>query len=138
MGSLSHAYLHLVASVLLTGYALFWALLARSLGRKVEAGESGRLLALAGRARWPHVGVPLAWRLPLPWVGWAFLLVAAITGVLLLAGTPVSGVLLAKLLLLVALVLVQLMLTVRPAPTLAYLNLAAVVLIVALSALLRR
>ena len=81
--------------------------------------------------------MPLALRLPLPLVGWAFLVATALTGVVLLAGVPFSGMLLGKLLLFAILLGSQLLLTLRPTSTRAYLNLAVVVLIVAASALLR-
>jgi hypothetical protein len=137
VGTLSSAYVHLLAGVLLTGYALFWGMLALSLARHADAAEVERLLMVAGNVRWPHVALPVALRLRFPLVGWTFLLVTAFTGVLLLAGTPFSGVLLGKVLLFVILLGSQLMLTLRPTPARAYVNLAVVVLIVAASALLR-
>jgi hypothetical protein len=137
MWLLSTAYVHLVAGVLLTGQALFWAMLALSLARDSDPPKVERLLGVARGARWPHVGVPMALRLPLPYVGWTFLVATALTGVLLLAGASFSGMLLGKLLLFAILLGSQLLLTLRPTSARAYLNLAVVVLIVAASALLR-
>jgi hypothetical protein len=137
MWLLSTAYIHLVAGVLLAGYALFWAMLALSLARDSDAAKIERLLGIALAARWPHVVVPWALRLPLPLVGWTFLVATALTGVVLLAGIPFSGMLLGKLLLFAILLGSQLLLTLRPTSTRAYVNLAVVVLIVAASALLR-
>jgi hypothetical protein len=137
MWLLSTAYVHLVAGVLLTGQALFWAMLALSLARDAEPPEVGRLLGVARGARWPHVGLPVALRLPLPLVGWTFLVATALTGVLLLPGTSFSGMLLGKLLLFAILLGSQLLLTLRPTSARAYVNLGVVVLIVAASALLR-
>jgi hypothetical protein len=137
MWVLSIAYIHVVAGVLLAGYALFWAMLALSLARDSDAPRMEGLLRLALAARWPHVVVPLALRLPLPLVGWTFLVATALTGVLLLAGVSFSGMLLGKLLLFAILLGSQLLLTLRPTSTRAYVNLAVVVLIVAASALLR-
>jgi hypothetical protein len=137
MWLLSIAYIHLVAGVLLTGYALFWAMLALSLARDSDTPKVDRLLGVTLGARWPHVGVPVSLRLPLPLVGWTFLVATALTGVLLLAGVPFSGMLLGKLLLFAILLGSQLLLTLRPTPARAYVNLAVVVLIVAASALLR-
>jgi hypothetical protein len=137
MWLLASAYVHLVAGVLLTGYALFWAILALSLGRQSEDAAVRRLLGLANSARWPHVGVPAALRLRWPAVGWIFLLVTALTGVLLLAGAAFSVILAVKLVLFLVLLGSQLMLTLRPAPAVACLNCAVVVLIIAASALLR-
>jgi hypothetical protein len=137
MWLLSLAYVHLVAGVLLTGYALFWAMLAMSLARDSDKAEVERLLGVPRAARWPHVGVPAALRLRLPSLGWTFLLATALTGVLLLAGASFSGMLFGKLLLFAILLGSQLLLTLRPTPARAYVNLAVVVLIVAASALLR-
>jgi hypothetical protein len=137
MWLLSTAYVHLVAGVLLTGQALFWAMLALSLARDSEPPKVERLLGVARGARWPHVGVPVALRLSLPLVGWTFLVATALTGVLLLPGTSFSGMLLGKFLLFVILVGTQLLVSLRPTPARAYANLAVVVLIVAASALLR-
>ena len=137
MGLLSTAYIHLIAGVLLAGYALFWAMLALSLARDSDTPQIERLLEVTLGARWPHVGVPVSLRLRLPLVGWAFLVATALTGVLLLAGVSFSGMLLGKLLLFAILLGSQLVLTLRPTPARAYVNLAVVVLIVAASALLR-
>jgi hypothetical protein len=137
MWLLSTAYVHLVAGVLLTGQALFWAMLALSLVRASEPAQVEQLLGVARGARWPHVGVPLALRLPLPLVGWTFLVATALTGVLLLPATSFSGMLLGKLLLFVLLLGTQLLVSLRPTPARAYANLAVVLLIVAASALLR-
>ena len=123
--------------MLLAGYALFWAMLALSLARDSDTPQIERLLEVTLGARWPHVGVPVSLRLRLPLVGWAFLVATALTGVLLLAGVSFSGMLLGKLLLFAILLGSQLVLTLRPTPARAYVNLAVVVLIVAASALLR-
>jgi hypothetical protein len=133
---LSSAYVHLAAGVLLTGYALFWGMLAFSLTRHADA-EVERLLTVAGGARWPHVGLPMAMRLRFTSLGWIFLVVTAFTGVVVLPGAAFSGMLVGKLLLFVILLGDQLMLTLRPTPARAYGNLAVVLLIVAASALLR-
>ena len=58
----------------------------------------------------------MALRLPLPLVGWTFLVATALTGVLLLAGASFSGMLLGKLLLFAILLGSQLLLTLRPTP----------------------
>ncbi len=78
------AFVHLLSAVLVTGYALFWAIMTLSLARSPRAGESASLLALVAAARWPHVAVPHAWRLPFTVLGW--LLLAGAIGSGLLAG----------------------------------------------------
>ena len=56
------AYLHLVSAILATGYALFWVVMAVTLGRE-EPADAKRLLGVVRSSRWPPAG-PL--RLPLP------------------------------------------------------------------------
>ena len=82
-GSLATAYLHLVLSVFLVGYVLYWAIMVVALRRSCDPAETLRLLAVASHARWPHVVVPWALRLPLPFMGWGFLLILLATGALL-------------------------------------------------------
>jgi hypothetical protein len=67
------AYVHLVASVLVVGYFLFWLIMMVGLPRLEPQAEVAPLTAamLAG-ARWPPAGVPWKLRLTLPGLGWAF------------------------------------------------------------------
>jgi hypothetical protein len=62
---------HIFFSILVVGLALFWVIMRVALGRRFESDEAQRHLRIAQAARWPHVGVPLEWRLPLPWLTWA-------------------------------------------------------------------
>ena len=78
--SLIAAYLHLVFTMFLVGYVLYWAVMAVSLRRDLAPAETERLLEIANRSRWPHVAVPWRLRLPLPFVGWGFLAILLITG----------------------------------------------------------
>ena len=75
------AYIHLVSSVLLVGYFLFWLIMTIGLERLEPAAEVAPLTAamLAG-ARWPPAVVPWTLRLTLPGVGWTFLSVLVLTG----------------------------------------------------------
>ena len=92
----SMAYIHLVAGVLLTGYACSgrcWPYRWRAIRTDRRSnGCSESHSQPAGR-----IVVPLALRLPLPVVRWTFLVATALTGVVLLAGVPFSGMLLGKL-----------------------------------------
>ena len=136
--SLLVAYLHLVFAVFLIGYALYWAIMVVSLRRDFAPPETARLLEIANRSRWPHVLVPWRLRLPLPLMGWAFLAVLAITGLLLMAGYGLGALLALKLALVVAFVLIQVGLTRRPAPLLIMVNFALALGIVVVSGLLIR
>ncbi len=95
-------WLHLVASVLVTGLALFWAIMARALGRTSSSGEAARLLGVAASARWPHTIVPWNARLPLWLLGLVLVVVAAVTGLAL--GLPFTATFAVKLVLVLALV----------------------------------
>jgi hypothetical protein len=139
---LALAYAHLVASVLVVGYFLFWLIMTVGLERLEPAAEVGPLTAamLAG-ARWPPAGVPWTLRLTLPGLGWAFLAVLILTGAApALAGGyhPVAGVLGLKLALLVALIAGHARLARHPSPGLARASLALALAIVAASVLLPR
>ena len=136
--SLLVAYLHLVFAVFLIGYALYWAIMVVSLRRDFAPPETARLLEIANRSRWPHVLVPWRLRLPLPLMGWAFLAVLAITGLLLMAGYGLGALLALKLALVVAFALIQVGLTRRPAPALIMVNFALALGIVVASGLLGR
>lgn len=132
------AYLHLVFTVLLVGYALYWAIMVVSLRRTFDPTETDRLLAIANRARWPHVVVPWRLRLPLPFMAWGFLGVLLITGLVLAAGYGFDLVLGLKVALVVLFAVIHVGLTRRPAPALIVVNFALVLVIVVLSGLLLR
>ena len=140
------AYAHIVATVLLVGYALFWVVMTTTI-REEEGPESMGLLGLIQRGRWPPGGVPKPLRLTLPALGWAFLLALFLTGALLvvsggrtwdawLAGRS-GGWPVAKLTLFVLLVVGQAIATMRPRRWLAYVNGGLAMMIVLVSALLR-
>ena len=113
-------FAHIFFSILLVGLALFWVIMQTALGRRFAAPEAARLLQVAQSARWPHVAIPYAWRLPLPWVTWAViiglwgsgLLSAAING---RSGWPEWW---AKWALVAAIMVLQLLMTRRPRPAL--------------------
>jgi hypothetical protein len=132
------AYVHLVFTVFLVGYALYWAIMVVSLGRDLPPAETERLLGIANRSRWPHVFVPWRLRLPLPFVGWAFLAVLVVSGLALMASYGPSPILVLKLVLVVAFALIQVALTRRPARALIMINFVLALGIVVLSGLLGR
>ena len=132
------AYLHLVFTMFLVGYALYWTIMVVSLRRDLPPAEIDRLLDIANRSRWPHVGVPWRYRLPLPIMGWGFLGVLLITGLALIAGYGFGMILALKVALVAAFALVQIRLTRHPAPPLIFVSFALVLLIVVLSGLLIR
>jgi hypothetical protein len=136
--SLLAAYLHLVFTMFLIGYVLYWAIMVVSLRRDLVPAESARLLEVANRSRWPHVVVPWRLRLPLPFMGWGFLAVLAITGLVLMAGYGLGALLALKLALVVIFALIQVGLTRRPMPALIMVNFALALGIVVVSGLLGR
>jgi hypothetical protein len=129
-------WLHLVLGVVVTGLALFWAMIGRALSRGATPAETQRLLAAAAGARWPHVGVPWSARLPLPLLGIVVLVVAAVSGILLgTPGTLVSGT---KVVLVIALLICFRFIGRQPTPALGYASLALALAIMALSTLMAR
>jgi hypothetical protein len=136
------AYVHLVSSVLLVGYFLFWLIMTVGLERLEPAAEVAPLTAamLAG-ARWPPAVVPWTLRLTLPGLGWTFLAVLVLTGLaasLNGGGYPVAGALGLKLALLAALAVAHARLGRRPTRGLARLSLGLALGIVVVSVLLPR
>lgn len=132
------AYLHLVFTVFLVGYALYWAIMVVSLRRDFTPDNTQRLLDIANRSRWPHVVVPWRLRLPLPFMAWGFLTMLLITGVALMMSYGFDALLAFKVALVAIFALVQAGLTRRPARGLIFANFALVLLIVILSGLLVR
>jgi hypothetical protein len=129
-------YVHLICGVVLTGLALYWFIMRTALRQRFSAGETQDLLQIANRARWPHVAIPYALRLPLPWVAWAILglLVASGLSILHLRGAaPVGALWWLKMALVAAVVGIQLLTTPRPRPKLIGLNLALVLAAVLVS-----
>lgn len=130
------ALAHLVLAVLVTGYALFWAIMALALRRVASPAETETHLAVVAAARWPHVMVPWRYRLPLPIVGWLLIAAAVASGLLVgaLGGARELGLAFwLKLAAILALLAVQAMLGRRPRPAWAWLGLPAVVLVLVLS-----
>ena len=132
------AYLHLVFTMFLVGYVLYWAIMAVSLRRDFAPPETERLLGIVNRSRWPHVLVPWRLRLPLPFMGWGFLAVLAITGLALMASYRLGPLLALKVALVLLFALVQVVLTRRPARALIMVNFALALAIVVVSGLLVR
>jgi hypothetical protein len=130
------AFLHLVFTVFLVGYALYWAVMVVSLRRTFDPVETDRLLEIANRARWPHVVVPWRLRLPLPFMAWGFLAILLVTGVVL--SHAISAILALKLVLVALFAAFHVALTRRPTPALIFVNFALALVIVALSGLLVR
>ena len=113
-------FAHIFFSILLVGMALFWIIMHTALGRRFDAAESTRLLNVAQSARWPHVAVPYALRLPLPWLTWAVILALCASGLLNLAlgRVPQGPLWWTKLALVVAILTLQGLMTRRARPAL--------------------
>lgn len=133
-------FAHIFFSILLVGLALFWVIMQTALGRRFAAAEAQRLLQVTQSARWPHVGVPYAWRLPLPWLTWAVILGAWVSGILnaTLGGEFRWSEWWPKWALVAMLALLQLLMTPRPRPALFRPYLAFLLVTVAASAWLTR
>jgi hypothetical protein len=127
--------LHLLCSILLVGQALYWMIMLSSLNRQFAEPVAQRLLLSANAARWPHVIVPYAWRLPLPWVTWITLAILMATGfaAMIDRGTPGGPLWSLKLALLAAIVALQVPLTRRPSAVLIRVNFILVLAIIVVS-----
>jgi hypothetical protein len=129
------AFLHIVFSILLTGLALYWVIMSSALAKGRDAAEAARLLAVAHHARWPHVVVPQALRIPLPWMTWLVIAALAATGIgsIALRGAPGNGLWWIKLALVAAVIVIQVPLTLRPYPALCRIHFALVLATVLVS-----
>ena len=109
-------YLHIVLAVVLMGMGLFWLVMLAALRQRFSSGETDQWLLEARRARWPHVLVPRAMRLPLPWVTWILLVALVLSGVFIVAlrGMPEGKLWQLKLVLVVVIVGVQIPLSHHP------------------------
>jgi hypothetical protein len=128
-------YVHIFFSVILGGLALFWTIMLAALGRRYDRERTLDLLAIVKTARWPHVAVPYALRVPLPWMAWVTIAVVLASGAYAWSyrSGGVYGLWWVKLALLGALIAVQALLLGRPSPWLIRANLALVLAIVVVS-----
>ena len=128
-------FAHIFFSVLFTGLALYWIIMFTSLSRRFDAAETARLLGIAHRSRWPHVVVPLAWRVPLPWVTTATMVVLWLTGIVnsKLRGMPEGPLWWTKLGLFLVLIALQVALTRRVSPAAVRINFALTVTMILVS-----
>lgn len=133
-------FVHLFFSLLLVGLALFWVIMGIALSRRFAPGEATRLLGVAQASRWPHVGVPYQWRLPLPWITWAVIAGAWISGFVsaMAIGRPLWTEWWLKWALLAVVTVLQLLMTLRIRPELFRVQLAALLVTIAVSAWLAR
>lgn len=129
------AYAHIIFSILLVGQALYWMIMTIALSRRHDPAEAERLLQIANRARWPHVVVPPALRIPLPWIGWLTIAALLVTGAVSVMLRGFAGDLLwwIKFGLVVAIAIVQVPLTRRPQAVLVRVNFALVVAAIVVS-----
>lgn len=131
-------WLHLVAAVVLTGFALYWTILRLALPRLAHRERVRDLLAAAHAARWPHLGLPPAWRIPLPLLALLVTLFLVATGLLLGDAGADPGPWRAKLAFVALLALVQLVFLVRVADWTMVAQLPLVLLVTLLSAVALR
>lgn len=108
-------WLHIVLGITLAGQALFWMVMLTALRQRFGAAGAMPWLMEAKAARWPHVAVPQALRLPLPWVAWATLVAVCLSGVYIgFTREPAGLWWTVKLALLAGIAVMQLILTFRP------------------------
>jgi hypothetical protein len=128
--------LHVLAAVVWFGHMFFWSLIAGFVTKSIEPRETGQLVRELG----------LAWG----GFGWPALFVLGVTGVLLIVVSdvtlehvlsgeflqdPVGRAMTLKLSLVGGMVLYQWFVGHKPAPRLIYLNMAAALMVIALSVL---
>ena len=133
-------FAHLFFCILLIGLALFWFIMRIALSRRFAAGDATRMLAVAQASRWPHVAVPYKWRLPLPWITWAVIAGVWISGILIMNATGRSTWIewWPKWALVLAVTVMQALMTFRTRPGLFNIQLAALLATIAVSAWLAR
>jgi len=118
-------YVHLFCSILLAGQALFWFIMLAALRQRFDSQQATTLLQTVNHARWPHVAVPYAWRLPLPWVTWVTVGVLVATGAAMVhyrGGAPAGALWWFKMALTAAVAVIQVVVTRQPQPLLIRIN----------------
>jgi hypothetical protein len=143
--------LHIVVAVLWTGYILFWGIVIRPLSQPSALPPAADILPMINRSIWPPALIPTPCRLRFPWLGWLALLMLGVTGVYILYargvsleyvmsgalfGSPFGRIIAGKLLLVIGLVIGQLLISSRPAPSQVYSTLVLTLAVMVLSALL--
>jgi hypothetical protein len=141
-------YAHILAAVFWVGHALFWTIVIGSL-QPAQEPDGPKLFGYMSHAGWPPAGIPAPFRVRFQDLGWAFLVVLAATGALIVALRPAGGgqgglhaaplgpAMSAKLVGVAALVGLQAWWRYRPRPALAYLTMGIGLIVVALSAVAR-
>jgi len=139
-GYRASVFLHLFATVLIVGQALFWAIMYYALKQQFNEAQTGGYLVVLQKARWPHVAVPYSLRLPLPVMGWATIALLVATGAAIIAtnALPTNALWWTKMALLGVLVVIQLLLSRRMGAGLIFANLLVVLALAIASALMVR
>jgi hypothetical protein len=132
------AYLHVVFTMFLIGYVLYWTVMLISLRRDFTPGETERLLEIASRGAWPHVLVPWRFRPPLRFMGLGFLAILVISGLPLMARYGLGAIVAVKMALVMIFAVAQVGLMRRPARALIIVNFVLALGIVILSGLMIR
>jgi hypothetical protein len=128
-------FLHVFLGVLLTGLALFWTIMSVALGRRSVPAQVVEQLRIVNTARWPHVAVPYALRIPLPWMTWLTILLLAATGAFAFrySAGELQGLWWIKMALFAGVIVVQAFVQRRPSPLLIRANLALVLAVMVVS-----
>jgi hypothetical protein len=129
-------YAHVFCSILLAGQALFWFIMLAALRQRFDQRQAVDMLQTVNHARWPHVVVPYALRLPLPWVTWATVGALVATGAALVhyrGGAPAGTLWWLKMALTAAVAVIQIAVTRQPRPALIRLNFGLVLATIVVS-----
>ncbi len=88
---------------------LVWLVMLVALRQRFAPAEADQWLGETRGARWPHVVVPRAMRLPLPWVSWLLVVALLVSGLLIamVRGLPEGPLWTLKLVLFVAIAAIQ-------------------------------
>jgi hypothetical protein len=127
------ALAHIVLSILLMGFALFWFFMDVALRKRHGAERGQELLRALVAVRWPPGGLPAALRIPLPWLGLLVIAALVVTGLPGALARGASGALwTAKLALFAAVLVIQFLMTrgMRPSLVRANFVLTAAVIVI--------
>jgi hypothetical protein len=128
------AYAHIILSILLMGFALFWLFMETALRKRHGPVQGGELLAVVARAKWPPGGVPEPMRVPLPWMSWLVIAAIVVTGIPgALARGAVGPLVAVKIALFVAILVVQFLMTRSLRASLVRINFALVATVIVIS-----
>ncbi len=128
------AFAHIVLSILLMGFALFWFFMDVALRKRHGAERGQQLLRELVAVRWPPGGLPASLRVPLPWLGLLVIAALVVTGLPGALSRGVGGTLWTlKLALFAAVLVIQFLMTRGMRPSLVSINFALTAAVIVVS-----